>query len=291
MPRFTHLLCSILLLCTFCLHAQQQQQFGRFEYHSLHWRAFHTPAFHIYFPERYDSLCAAIAAEVSPAMALISSRMGTSVQKQPNVIIYPSTDQLYESSIGSFEPGDKTLPTFVAKGNRILLAFKGNNADIKEQLYESLVRASWETRLSDGIEAQATGTASRKIPYWISEGCIRYFARGWQITDEDATLRYMNDVHPLSWDQFVADQPALAGQAMCYFLSIKYYEGAPKQLFFLFQKRKPLLRALRLVTKSEAVELFEECLQFYSERAALEQVQIDSTTFISRQRIPHKKGR
>lgn len=221
--------------------------------------------------------------------------MGTNLQDPPQIIIYPSTDQLYESNIGSTEPKQYTLPTFVYKGNRLLLAHTGSYEALTEQLYEAIARAGWENAFPPNLEAQATGTAidNDKIPLWYREGTIRYFAHGWRISDEDVLTRSLQHYTYASWGAYLAQYPRLGGQAFCYFLSIKYYPQAPLQLFNQVKKKKDIARAARLIAKKPIDSLYLECLQFYIARSRQptdylhpNQPPGDSTNLV----IPYKKG-
>lgn len=264
-------------------------RYTRFQYHHYRWRAFHTSLFHVYFPEGYDSACAYISAAVPGATALIRKRMATSLQSEPNIVLYPAADQLYESNIGSAEPKDVTLPTFIAKGTRLLVSYNGNYEDLNNQLLEAMVHATWETQINEGLEAQATGQASREsIPYWMKQGMIRYFAHTWPVQAEDALLQTVGTDTTNSWDAVIARRSALAGQALCYYLATRYYPEAPMQLYFLFRKRKPLPRALRLITKTTADSVYADCLRFYQQRAsATKRTDTASGKILA---LPHKKG-
>ena len=288
-------LISILLLAFWGLtpsagYGQGKVAYPRFQYHSYHWRTFHTSAFHIYFPVGYDSLCAHIAGRMPGATALIRKRMATSLQQTPNILVYPSADQLYESNAGSSETKDVTLPTFIAKGSRLLLAYTGSYEDVDRQLNEALVRAIWEAQLNEGLEAQAAGTVhTDQVPYWMKEGMIRYFAHGWPLEAEDQLLQSITTMQPCHWEAIAGTQQALAGQALCYYLSRAYYPEVPMQLYFLLRKRKPLPRALRLITKTEADSVLAGCLDFYRSRILQPDAPKDSTGQLTI--IPRKKGK
>jgi len=257
----------LLLIFTslsFIVAAQNAQPY-RFQYHKYAWKAFHTSAFHIYFPDGDDSLCKQLAPEVAPAIALVRSRMGTTMNGIPNIIIYPSNDQLYESNVGMADPVDRTLPTFVSKGNRILLSFTGSKVALKEQLVAALVRATWDGEFSSDIEVQLNNGV-QKIPYWISEGMNAYFAESWPIDAEDAMMEFFAEKTPANWEALIVENPRLAGQAFCYYLSNAYHRQMPANLYVQLRKRKPLHRALRLITKTELAELYQQCFLFYKER-------------------------
>lgn len=285
-------LAVLLILLCFSQSSGQPQPaiYNRFQYNSYKWRAFHTTAFHIYYPAGYDSLCSHVARNLGPAMTLTRSKMGTGLKAVPNIILYPATQALYTSNIGSSEPADKTLPTFVAKGSRLLLCFNGSYTALEQQLKTAIVRASWEAQFSEGLEEQATGNNSQKVSYWIKEGMIAWFAEAWPIIAEDALLRLLQESDPSDWESVVAKQPALAGQAFCYFLTQMYHRQLPATLYLQLRKRKTLNRALRLVTKTEVPDLFAQCLAFYKARSsAIGQRSQDTTQRLLT--IAHKPGR
>lgn len=215
--------------------------------------------------------------------------MTTTNTKKPNIIIYPSVDQLYESNIGIFEPRQVTLPTVIFKGSRLLLSFNGSYEQLKSQLYEATVRAVWESRLKEDIGEQAKGPVQEKdIPLWFKEGAIRYFAHQWTIEAEDALQRSWWENRFASWEHVINYQPRLAGHAFCYFLSEKYY---PLSVTSIFQqlRTKNLVRATRLITKKPLDSLLNQCFLFYGERFA--DTVNDNIDSIAKQIImPRKKG-
>lgn len=278
---------ALCLLLIFAGYVASAQPYNRIQYHKYHWRRLHTPAFHIYFPLGNDSLCAFVAREYSDAEKHVKQRMGTSLSEVPNIILYPSIDQQYETNIGSEEPKDITLPTFVIKGNRLLLYFDGSYEHLKCQLYEAITRSIWEQQ--NTLADQAAGTTQQEqIPYWFKEGAIRYLAHQWPIAAEDGLHRSFNDHHYDSWDEVIAGQPALAGQAFCYFLTEQYLPTAVMQTYLLVRKRKTLPAALRLVTKTRIDSLYVQCFNYYQSRFS---VQPDTAKPAAASvTLPHKKG-
>jgi len=270
------------------LYAQQEQRYYRFQYHKYNWQAFHTKAFHIYFTAGADSLASFITRETPQAIEHVKKEMLSSSIKEPNIIIYPSPDQLYETNIGSYEPDQYTLPTFVYKGSRVLLAYKGSYRDLKEQLYEGLVRYEWESQLKgNNLESQVMSAGSKdKVPTWFKEGAIRYFAHGWPIAAEDNFRHSFDDNSFANWQQVLAYEPRLAGQAFCYYLSAHYQPKVVAQVFFQLRK-KPLPRAIRLVTKHTLDTLYDKCFNYYRQRfTKTTDPQINAQEIA----IKHKKG-
>ena len=243
---------------------------NRIEYHSFNWEVFHGSNFHLYFPKGADSLPAAIAEEVAPAKEQVAKRMSTTMSSVPAIIIYPSLTAQYESSIGRLEKETLTFPTFISRGNRIVLHYNGSYEELRAQLHLAFARAIWERELGQqGIAAQVSGAVSQsKVPYWFREGAISWFGRGWPLGEEE-TLRgvYYAD-SPASFGGLATNYPSLAGSALCYYLSTVIRQDAPTQLFHLLRKGKPLEKALRLVTKRPADSVYASCYRWYKQRFA-----------------------
>ncbi len=264
------LLVTILSITDTKAQSQQEAPYNRFQWHKYKWKTFHTKLFHIYFPEGCDSLASFITAELPEAMKRVKRSMGTSLLKEPNVILYPSIDQLYESNIGLYQTEQNTFPTYIARGNRLVLAYTGNYEHLKTQLYEALARSIWESQLRQNLGDQIKSkTGEEEIPYWYREGAIRYFANQWPIQAEDQLKRSFKEQGFHNWQQSIAYQPKLSGQAFCYFLNEQYYPQASMQLFGQLKKKKNLARALRLITKKPIDTVLKQCHSFYAERFGL----------------------
>lgn len=276
-----------MLFTAFSLYGQQQPNYNRFQYHKYKWKVFHTKAFHIYFPAGYDSACSVIAAELPFAIKKVKHNIGTALLEEPNVIVYPSVDQLYESNIGLYETEQHTLPTFITKGNRAVVFYTGQYSKLKEQLYEALTRSIWEAQMKNDVSSQAKGTTlGDDIPFWYKEGAIRYFATGWPIAAEDALRISFEQRNFRNWQECISYQPSLSGQAFCYFLNEQYYPQASMQLFSQLKRKKNLARSIRFIVKKPIDSILQECYQFYHNRFQ----HTDTGQGGIETAIPHKKG-
>lgn len=215
--------------------------------------------------------------------------MGTTLMKEPNIIIYPSPDKVYASNIGLYENDIKTFPTFITKSNRLVLAYDGSYPRLKEQLYEAIARSVWETQMKESLSQQVKGKTEEEIPLWFTEGAIRYFARGWDIAAEDAIKTAYRQNKFSNWEQSISYQPRLSGQAFCYFLAEQYYPQSVMQLYAQLKKKKSLRRSLRLITKENIDSLFIKCHSYYTQRTIKNQ-DSNQTTQQLNTIIPHKKG-
>lgn len=293
--RSHHIYTTIVLLCSFFMSTlalgqqNEELQFNRFQYHHYKWNTFHTDAYHIYYPLGFDSLASRLANDIPGAIALIEHRMSAKLFDVPNVILYPSPDQLYESNIGSSGEQKHTLPTVVLKGSRIVLAYTGSYIELKAQLYEAIVRSIWQVQFEQLYAEQAgVQPIADKIPLWFKEGVIRYFADKWSVSAEDELRRSFRKKRFHNWQEVIAYEPRLSGQAFCYFLNEQYYQLATMQLFTQLKQKKDLARSVRLIAKSPLDSLLNECFEYYNKRFRNQDnpVRLRADTL----KVPYKKG-
>lgn len=276
-----------LLLQLICVpvFAQQEQPYNRFQFHTYQWQVLKTDAFNIYYSKGTDTLCNYLKSILPTAIAKVKKNMLEDVMRSPNIIIYPSIDQLYESNIGSYELQQYTFPTFVSKASRILLAYNGSYTELEGQTYEALARYEWETQIPIGVKEQAKSKKD-EVPFWFKEGAIKYFAHNWPITAEQTFSRSFEDKPFNNWLEIQAYEPRLAGQAFCYYLSMHYQKKVVAQAYFQLKKGKSLPRAIRLVTKHTLDSLQNQCFAFYKQRFELKTEKTTQTPIT----ITHKKG-
>lgn len=261
---FAFLFCYFLTIGSPSVSAQEVHAFNRFQYHHYSWNALHTEAFHIFFPKGYDSLASFASVQLPDIMAEVKRDMGTDIKSTPNLVIYPSPDQLYESNIGLYETQVQTFPTINLKGTRVVVAFDGSWEHFRLQLKEAWVRLCWEEQFKNDAEEQLTNR-KQLMPSWFKKGCTRYFSKGWGIYDE-YELEQIFKREPADWEALVNRNESLSGQAFCYFLSRQYREDAAKQILFQLRQGKSLGRAARLVTKRTLDTLKAQCFHFYKQR-------------------------
>jgi hypothetical protein len=265
----------IALLCFSAAQAQQQAPYNRFQYHKYTWKVLPVEAYRLYYPRGYDSLASFASVHLPDIMAEVKKCMGVSLKSVPNLVIYPASDQLYESNIGLYENKVQSFPTISLKGSRALLAFQGSYEQLRSQLAEAWVRLCWEEQFSNDVEEQLTNK-KQLMPAWFRQGSIRYFAAGWDIDAEDELHRHSNEDLIQSWEQLRDKYPVLAGQAFCYFLSRRFTDETPKQVLFQLRQRKSLNRAVRLICKRSLDTLTAQCFAFYRERNTAAEAPVDT---------------
>lgn len=267
MKQPVHFILCVLVLAFLpvALYAQQQAVYNRFQYHKYTWKSLHTEAFHLYFPAGYDSLASFASVQLPDIKEAVQREMGITVKNKPNLVFYPSIDQLYESNIGRNDSQLQPFPTIQLKGDRVLLAFGGSYETFRQQLTEAWVRLSWEEQFKSDAEEQLTN-ARLLWPAWFKQGAVRFFAHDWPLEDEEAFAAVLQLQPGGDWQQVADKAPAQAGQAFCNFLRQRYQEDAAKQILFQLRQGKTLARALRLVTKRRMDTLISQCLAFYRQR-------------------------
>lgn len=266
-----YLLVLCLLVYALPATAQLLTPGNRFQYHKYKWDALHTPAFHLYFPKGCDSLASLASVQLPDIVASLKKSMGTTFKSVPNLIIYPSVDQLYESNIGMNEEVVQTFPTINLKGNRVLLAFNGSYEQFVLQLREAWARLCWEEQFKNDAAEQLTNR-KQQVPSWFKKGFIGYMASGWSPRDEETIYAYFRqhtDTIPLKSLSLAEDTRIPGGKAFCYFLAQQYHEDAAKQILFQLRQGKSLPRAVRLVTKRTLDTLKLQCEHFYQQRFLL----------------------
>ncbi len=272
--KIIFILPAALLWCCFvtvkyATAQKSQPTYERFQYHHYKWQSFYTKDYKLYFPDGYDSLCK-FAADHLPGIIKDSRKeTGLFSRAQPNIIIYPSVPQLYESNIGLYDHKQQTFPTVVIKGGRVLMAFTGSYEQFLMQLKEAWLRACWEERFSPPVDVdEQLGERAPACPDWFKEAFIKYSVNGWTLQDEARLHDKMGANKPEDWPELLKGDSVLTGKALCYFLAVQYRGDAILQLIFQFKQGKSLARAVRLVFKRNINTLERECLAFYRQRYA-----------------------
>jgi hypothetical protein len=264
---------SLFLLITGCIciagtatvYGQTEAPFNRFQYHNYKWKVLHTPMFQLYFPVGYDSLASFASVQLPDIITEVKTATTVEIKEVPNIIIYPSLDQLYESNIGMHQPEMETFPTINMKGNRVMLAFDGSFEHFREQLKLACIRLCWEEQFKSDV-ADQLNSKKPPVPGWFKEGCITYFANGWTIKDEDHLQQLLSNTGMHDWQGLAADNPTIAGQSFCYFLAQKYRPDAVMQTFFQLRQGKSLARAVKLITKRTLDTLNAQCYRYFKSR-------------------------
>jgi len=239
--------------------------YNRFQYHAYRWRVLSTEKYRLYFPEGYDSLCKFTNIHLPEIIEAVKKQTGLSVRDMPQLIIYPSLAQLYESNIGLYAHRPASFPTVILQGDRVMLAFTGSYETFLEQLKEAWVKLCWDKLYHNDAATQLSGQPPL-CPEWFKDGCIAFIAGGWSLKDEAALHRRILLTQPGSWEDLLQSDSVQSAKAFCYFLTVQQRGDAMVQLLFRFRQGKSLSRAARLVFKKRLDSLQASCFHFYTQR-------------------------
>lgn len=224
--------------------AQGSVGFERFQYKRFQWLVYKEKQYTLYLPAKCnDTMYRLVIREMPLALARLKH---SAIQdlKDINLIIYPSLLSFYQTNIGIANPHKVSVPMFNEKAKRVVVCYDGNYQRLRDQLYEGLSRALWESQIEVTTRHALTDypnkveVTKKKTPYWYKEGCIKYFAHGWPIAAEDRLKSILGDTSISNWPLLLKQDPVLAGHAFCYFLSLKFIEKAPAQIAFQLTAQK-----------------------------------------------------
>lgn len=256
---------AFLLLAIISFHdgirAQPNRPSNRFQYQAQQWRCLPGASFHLYYPEGCDSLASFASVHLPDIMEACYKASGLRLTASPHLILYPGLVSLYASNIGIVQDSMPVFPTLQAKGMRAVLAFEGSYERFRDQLSEVWAAWLWQQVLGNGP------LIGQGPPDWFRKGAVQYIANGWRPAHEAALGEWFAQGEAYrDFKDLTEQRPGLAGQAFCYYLSIKYREDALRQLVVQLRSGKSLARALRLVTKRDASSLYADGFAFFKER-------------------------
>jgi len=269
----------IAMLGVFCLQAQTNiETFGqnRIQYRRFEWKFFDANHFKIYHYDRAGrDLARYVAEQAEQDVSAVEKRLGGLFPDKLNIILYNSFDDFQQTNIGlnsEIQVQNNTAGTVNLVGDKLIIYYTGNHADLKQQLRKGMAQVVMERLLfGENVREMVKNAVLLNLPPWATQGYIDYVVEGWTADSDDAWKNYMAREGKLYFDVLADENPSLAGKAFWKYISEKYGENNVKNLLYLTQLKSSLNNALKLSFSQSLKQTSDSLIDYYRKRYNFEE--------------------
>lgn len=239
----------------------------RLQHKAAHWQVYTTPAYDLYYQKDNDSLVAEVLYEIQSVIKEIEDSLFANNNKKLNIILYPSVADLQESNIGI--SADRLLPIGSKRftGNRVLVAYKGSENVLRQDLKEKLLAQYIQQRIyGEGLSSFLKSVNEKTIPKWFKESVPAYYSKGWTVADDLAFRKILLTPIKKTFLDLTEMNPRFTGKALLYYLTETKRRGATSNFILSVLKGKTLIKSAQLVYKEPLWELQQSALVFFVNR-------------------------
>lgn len=243
----------LCLLIGFVVNAQAQVntvEFGqnRVQYKNFKWRFYTTRHFNTYFAQNGLELGKYVAQAAERELPQLEEFMEFTFRQKVNIIVYNNFAEFKQSNVGIGVDWQNTGGVTKLVGNKLLVYFDGDHANLRRQIRQGIARVMLETLLfGEDIGEFAGNAVLMDFPNWFTDGFIAYAAENWNPQLDDQLKAALNSGKYNTFNQLTFDKPLLAGQAFWYYVESKYGKDAVPYLMYITRINRGLKKGFEQV--------------------------------------------
>jgi len=274
---------AVILFTTIPFIASAQtylETFGqnRIQYRKFSWKYFDTKHFRIY---HYDlagrQLGRYVAEEAERDITVVEQKLGGQFPKRFNIILYNSYEEYRQTNVGLKNDAqtEQNTPagTVDLVGDKLVVYFTGQHADLKRQIRAGMSRVVMERMLfGESFRQMVKSAVSMNLPLWVTDGYIAYLVDGWDANSNNKWKSLM-DAHPGKGFYELSElYPEIAGKAFWKFVSEQFGETTVKNLLYTMQQKSSLNQGMKSpqTLGLKVRKAYDSCMVFYRNEYALD---------------------
>ncbi|XZF12533.1 hypothetical protein ACTHGU_12130 [Chitinophagaceae bacterium MMS25-I14] len=271
---------------------------NRIQYRRYEWKFFDTKHFRVY---HYDAagrqLARYISEQAEKDISVVEKRLGGQFPRQFNIILYNNYDEYRQTNVGlKYDSQIEATPagTVDLVGDRLVVYFTGQHADLRRQLRSGMSRVVMERMLfGESFRQMVKNAVLLNLPQWTTDGFIAYLVDGWD-SKADNDWKNVLEAYPNKGFYDLGDKyPELAGKAFWKYVSVKYGENSMKNLLYTMEMKSSLNQGMKMSMGMNVKKAYDSCVAFYKSvyrKDSLVMETPDSSKTILSIKIPKDNG-
>ena len=283
-----------MVFVNYKVNAQLQQNYSkqRIQYQRFHFEQYETNRYTMYIEQGADSIARTVVHYTSDIINALEDSLQLSLNGRENIIIYNSESHMSQTNIGIEVEATNPGGTFQFTGNRLLIAYKGNQLQLIKDIKKELITYMILRKLyGNNIESIRRQLSLGDYPTWFVNGYIDYIAEGYSLEDDNKLSYFLLSKHTRTFDECRQWDATVSVKALLYFLEMQFGRISIHQLLYQLEATNDLKKALQLVYKQDFKMLTQRMMYYYATRGMQNQENTDTiqmNQFVYQQTLEHK---
>lgn len=245
---------------------------NKIQYRKFEWKILETEDFRIYYYDRAGrDLARFVAEQVDKDLQIINKEAGTLFQKQLNIFVYNTYDELQQSNVGYQVDHEMSqlnpAGNINISGDKLTLYYSGNHEHLKYQMRKGMAKIYLEHLIfGNDFKSLMSNALQYDLPFWMTEGYVEYIVTEWTSKEES---KWRSFVKTQQWEEAKAYQifnhlvwkdPILAGKMFWKYLFDHYHEEQSKNFLLSVQSRNNIQKSSKEVLDTAFRPLLQEII-------------------------------
>ncbi|MCO6486327.1 MAG: hypothetical protein J5I41_11195 [Saprospiraceae bacterium] len=203
---------------------------------------------------------------------LLEHRMNDKIE----IIAYTDLSDLKQSNIGHEEAFTQVTGRTKIAGNKIFVHFNGDHQHLRRQIREGIAEVYLDAMMAGGnIQEYVQNTLLFAMPAWFREGLIGYVGEDWDVMADDRLRRMFAREKLMKFEDFVKEDPALAGHAFWYYLAQQFGKGSVANILYISRIYRDVEEGMLYVLGTPYAQLAEGWYAYFRQRYEAERALFD----------------
>ncbi len=248
---------------------------NRVQYRRFEWKFYDAKHFKIYHYDRAGrDLARYVAEQAEQDVSAVEKRLGGMFPDKLNIMLYNCFDDYQQTNIGlnsALQVQNNPAGTVNLVGDKLIIYYTGNHADLKAQLRKGMATVVMERLLfGENVREMVKNSVLLNLPPWATQGYIDYVVDGWTSESDNDWKNFLETDKKIYFDDLAIAHPSLSGKAFWKYVSEKYGENNVKNLLYLTQLKSSLNQALKLSFSQTLTQTYDSLLAHYQQRYKFE---------------------
>ena len=173
---------TILAVAIFVCAAQGTEKFGqnRVQYKDFIFSYYESDNFITHFYQGGQDIAKYVIKSAEDNSEEISKLLDFRYKKKIDIIVYNNINELNQTNIGIYEPGQNPGGTTKIPDSKIFIYFNGNHQHLDKQIREGIAKIYMDKMvLGTGFAEVIQNAVLLNLPDWYKLGLIQYIGQNW----------------------------------------------------------------------------------------------------------------
>lgn len=247
------------------------EKFGQnqIQYTNFSWKYYDSTHFRIFFYRPADKLAEHVLDEAENSVSEIVQKMGGSLPRKLNIVLYNSYTDYVQSNIGidhTSDLNDADGGRLKVSGDNLPIYFTGNHMDLIKQVKQGVANVIKDDMLfGDNIKDMVKNAIKMNLPEWYTSGYVQYTSNDWtpELETEVQNIIAESDSN-FKFRKIAQANQKIVGHSFWHFLEKEYGPNIVSSLLYLSRFKKNVSDALAQATQKKAKDIYEEWRTFYA---------------------------
>lgn len=246
------------------------EKFGQnqIQYENFNWKYYDSTHFRVFFYRPNEKLAEHILDEAERDLSTIVQKMGGSLPRKLNIILYSTYSDYVQSNIGidhTSDLNDADGGRLKVSGDNLPIYFTGNHVELKNQVKQGVAEVIKDNMLfGKNIKEIVKNAIKMNLPEWYTDGYVEYISKEWTPELETEVQNIIAVDTNKTFEGIAQKNRKVVGHSFWHFLEEKYGNRQVSNLLYLSRFKKKVSEAIAQAMQKPATEVYDEWREYYA---------------------------